>query len=473
MGTILKGIQSVLIALGIIAVVGTGAVLYYNKVKPESEIAAAEAEEASADQQTAAENTAAPPEASPDEGSTETAGDDSQTPQSSTASYIEGHEHTYKSTVIKPSTCTEPGEVKYTCYCGDTYVDAIKVKEHTKGHWVTVRAATSTQTGLRQKSCTVCGKVLEEETIPMLAATATTTSSSSSKKKTTDHTHTYTYEITDEATCTEKGTKTYTCSICGSTFETSIPATNHPSRRTVRTEGSCANPGTIETICNICDAVISSEAIYYSHDWGSWEVTTAATSSSKGVKQRVCKDCGKIETKSTNATVVTYTGSGSNSGSTSGSTSTDGTISGGSTTCSHNFTSRVTVNATCTSAGTTVQTCSLCGATTTTAEPAALGHIFSTWKISKAATTTETGERQRFCTRCGYSETETIPMLTDVHKHTWNEIEDIIKEPTCERSGTELHTCTTCGYSYTSTIAPTGHSYDSTDKCTKCGATRS
>ena len=41
MGTLLKGVQSVLIALGIIAVIGTGVVVYYNTVKPPEDETAA------------------------------------------------------------------------------------------------------------------------------------------------------------------------------------------------------------------------------------------------------------------------------------------------------------------------------------------------------------------------------------------------------------------------------------------------
>ena len=41
MGAILKGLQSVLIALGIIAVIGTGIIIYYNAVKPQDEEVAA------------------------------------------------------------------------------------------------------------------------------------------------------------------------------------------------------------------------------------------------------------------------------------------------------------------------------------------------------------------------------------------------------------------------------------------------
>lgn len=467
MGTILRGLQSVLIALGIIAIVSTGVILYYNTVKPDEEetVAAAETETADSEilsnEQTETENdTETEAETEAQTGETETA----DNAAGSQISYIEGHEHTYKSSVIKPSTCTEPGEVKYTCYCGDTYVDAIKVKDHTPGQWITVRAATDSQTGLRQKSCTVCGKVLEEETVPMLSSSS---AAGKNDKTSANHVHSYTYEITSEASCTESGVKTYTCTTCGSTFETKIPATNHPSRKTVRKEGTCGNPGTIETVCNLCDAVISSESIYYEHDWGKWEVTTAATSASKGVKQRTCKDCGKVETKSTNATAVTYTGS--TNGSASGSGSSNGSSGGGSTTCNHNYTARITVSATCTSAGTTINTCTLCGATTTEAAPAALGHLFSDWRITKPATPSEEGERQHACTRCGLTETESIAKTTEAHKHTWAD-PVILKKATCERTGTKQYSCTTCSYFYTASIPATGHSYDANGICTVCGA---
>ena len=468
MGTILKGIQSVLIALGIIAIVTTGVILYYNNVKPEEEETTVAVAEADAESEEASDETEASDIENDAEADADDSGESSSDSNGTQVVYIEGHEHTYKSNVIKPSTCTEPGEVKYTCYCGDTYVDAIKVKDHTPGQWITMRAATDSQTGLKQKSCIVCGKVLEEETIPMLAASSTGTSNKNNKDKTTDHTHTYTYEITEEATCTEKGVKTYTCTICGSTFETEIAATNHPSRRTVRKEGDCNTPGTIETVCNLCDAVISSEDIYYEHDWGEWVVTTAATADKKGTKTRTCKDCGQTQTRSTSSTVVTP---GANTGTSTGGTTggTTGGVVGGSATCSHQYDSRVTVNATCTSAGTTVNTCKLCGAYSTEATPAALGHLSGNWTIIKKATTTEEGERVKYCTRCGeISETEIIAKLPEQHTHTYNIT--IVSDPTCSQTGTRQYTCTSCGYYYTSSIPATGNHVDNDGNgaCDKC-----
>ncbi|MCD7822974.1 MAG: carbohydrate-binding domain-containing protein, partial [Oscillospiraceae bacterium] len=41
------------------------------------------------------------------------------------------------------------------------------------------------------------------------------------------HTHTYTSEVTTEATCTEDGVRTYTCTECGDSYTESIPATGH------------------------------------------------------------------------------------------------------------------------------------------------------------------------------------------------------------------------------------------------------
>ena len=486
MGAILKGIQSVLIALGIIAVVGTGIILYYNAVKPDDEETAAVETQAETESQ-------AETETETDAADNET-GDEAEVLDASltgdTASSVfsaeNGHEHTYTTTVLKPATCTETGQVEYRCYCGDYYVDSIKALDHTPGDWITVRSATTTQTGLRQKSCKICGRVLQEESVPMLKASDTATNSSNSSKndKTSSHTHSYTYEITEEATCTEKGEKTYTCTICGNTFKTSIPATNHPSRKTVRTEGDCGDPGTIETICNICDAVISSETLYYEHDWGSWETTTEPTTTSTGVRTRTCKDCGEEETKTisrlSSSSSSSSGGSNNSSGSSgSGSSGSDnsssdnsGSGSGSSgTSHTHKYTSVVTTQATCTSAGVTTYTCS-CGNSYTEAAPEALGHKASgNWITVTPATETTEGERVQYCSRCGeVARTESIAKLEDTHTHAYT-TSVIVKQPTCTSTGTRRRICS-CGYYITSSIPKTGHTdSDGDGRCDVCGVT--
>lgn len=478
MGTLLKGVQSVLIALGIIAVIGTGVVVYYNTVKPPEDETAAIETQSGTETETAAETDSSDAAGTGNETETDGVTDPTMVPVSNggTASDTftpeNGHEHTYTSTVLRPASCTEQGEVKYECYCGDFYVDSLPALEHNKGEWITVRSATTTQTGLRQKSCTLCGRSLEEETIPMLTASSDASNKDSKKKDTDDdHRHTYTYEITSEASCTEKGEKTYTCTICGSTFKTSIPATNHPSRRTVRSDGNCANDGTIETVCNLCDAVISSESLHYDHQWSSWSTTTEPTTTAAGVRTRTCKKCGEQQTRS-----IAKLPGGSNSGSNSGGSnsgnnsggSNSGNNSGGSnsgnnsgTSHTHSYNSVVTVQPTCTEPGTTTSTCS-CGDTRTEAKPEALGHKpKGEWVTTKPATTTEEGEQVQYCARCGeIALTQKLSKLPEVHTHTWDDSRGIIlRKPTCTETGSRRRTCTTCGYWKLSTIDALGHTY--------------
>ena len=467
MGAILKGLQSVLIALGIIAVIGTGIIIYYNAVKPQDEEVAA-VEQTGTDMEPDETYVETEPETESETEETESTEDvDSyitgDTPES-VFSAENGHEHTYTSTVLKPATCTETGEVRYTCYCGDFYVDAIPALDHTPGNWVTVRTATASQTGLRQRSCTTCGRTLEEETIPMLTpATPVSTSTSNTNSDSTDnHKHSYTYEITEEASCTEKGEKTYTCATCGSTFKTSIPATNHPSRKTVRTEGNCANPGKIETVCNLCDAVISSETLHYDHRWSSW------TTDSSGTQTRTCKNCNETQTKNkSGSSSNNNTNNGSNSGGNNGgnSGSNNGSNSGGNngstpggTTHTHTYNSAITTPATCESPGVTTYTCTAGDNSYTENAPEALGHRWGSWVTTKPATSEEEGVMTRTCTRCQKQETQPIAKLPEVHVHNYNQNERIMKQPTCTEPGRRRRTCS-CGAISETSINALGHKY--------------
>lgn len=71
--------------------------------------------------------------------------------------------------------------------------------------------------------------------------------------------HNYTPSATKQPTCTDKGTRTYTCSGCGKTKTETIKATGHK--------------------------------------WSEWTVTKQATETSKGTLTRKCSQCGKTETE--------------------------------------------------------------------------------------------------------------------------------------------------------------------------------
>jgi len=484
MGAILKGLQSVLIALGIIAVTATGIIIYYNTINPQDEEAIV-AQQPDAGQDPDEINVIT--ETETEEGTEETEGTEEGDPYisgdtaASVFSVENGHEHTYTSTVLRPATCTEAGEIKYTCFCGDFYVDAISPLDHTPGNWVTVRTATSSQTGLRQKSCTICGRVLEEETIPMLAVPVVTASTNNKDADSKDnHKHSYTYEISSEATCTEKGEKTYTCSTCGSTFKTSIPATNHPSRKTVRTEGNCANPGKIEVICNLCNAVISSETLYYEHDWGSWSND-----------QKTCKVCGEVKTRNgassstnnnnnsnnNNSNNNNNNNNSSNTGNNNNSGNNTGTTTPGAN-HTHTYTSSVTTPATCEAPGVTTYTCTAGDDTYTENVPEALGHRWGSWVTTKPATVDEEGIQTRTCSRCQQQETLTIAKLSGEHKHDYKTLGKIIRKPTCTEEGTRQMLCE-CGAFRPVKIPPLGHTWvnnpnpdGSGQICSVCGTPR-
>ena len=117
-----------------------------------------------------------------------------------------GHIHSYSAVVTAP-TCTEKGYTTHTCACGDNYVDTyVDAMGHTE---VTVpgKAATCTEDGLTDgKKCSVCDTVtVAQETIAAKG-------------------HTWgEWVTTKEATKTETGTKERTCSVCDDKERDVIP----------------------------------------------------------------------------------------------------------------------------------------------------------------------------------------------------------------------------------------------------------
>lgn len=70
---------------------------------------------------------------------------------------------------------------------------------------------------------TVNGKAVSDDQTYIVPKTTTSSGSSSSG----GHSHSYTSTVTKEPTCTEKGVRTYTCSYDGSTYTEAIPALGH------------------------------------------------------------------------------------------------------------------------------------------------------------------------------------------------------------------------------------------------------
>ena len=70
--------------------------------------------------------------------------------------------------------------------------------------------------------------------------------------------------VTDtvEATCTEDGTNTYTCKVCGDTYAEAIPAAGHAEGEwTVTKEAGLFSTGEKTLACEKCGEVLKTESI--------------------------------------------------------------------------------------------------------------------------------------------------------------------------------------------------------------------
>lgn len=107
--------------------------------------------------------------------------------------------HTYSTTILGASICTEGGtQIKACSTCGLILESDIVSGGHSYGNWATVYAATCTNEGSILRSCTVCGKA-ETQTIPSTG-------------------HQYS-TVTHAATCSQYAVYEFTCVHCGEYFK--------------------------------------------------------------------------------------------------------------------------------------------------------------------------------------------------------------------------------------------------------------
>ena len=152
------------------------------------------------------------------------------------------HEHMYVSTTEREPTCVLAGLRKHTCSCGSFYTDSIPAVGHVATDWTVKEEATTTKYGTTERTCAVCGALLDTKVLPLVSPTpnasasasasssaqssgspqASASASSSPSPSPTPHVHNYTSYIVTPATCTQKGVRSYVCSGCGSSYAESI-----------------------------------------------------------------------------------------------------------------------------------------------------------------------------------------------------------------------------------------------------------
>lgn len=164
-----------------------------------------------------------------------------------------GGNHEYKATIIRQATETEDGLRQYVCVkCGYSFTNTIPATGHLWSDWTVTEAPTCVSEGREYRVCTRYpnNPHYEYRTIPALSSTGQ---------------HTYSEVARVEATCTESGSVTYVCSVCGDTYT--------------------------ETLAPL------------GHDWGEWTVDSAPTATTAGSEHRTClRDASHVEVREIPAT---------------------------------------------------------------------------------------------------------------------------------------------------------------------------
>ena len=168
--------------------------------------------------------------------------------------------------VTKEPTCEEKGERTYTCTACNEIIktEEIAPTGHTSDGGVVTKEPTCEEDGEKTYTCTICHKVIKTEPIAKTG---------------------HKYETTTiPATCTESGSVTSVCEICGDTKTTVIPATNHANQyATDEIPATCTDAGyTAGIYCPDCNQYISGHELI--------EVTGHQDADDDGI----CDVCGSV-----------------------------------------------------------------------------------------------------------------------------------------------------------------------------------
>ena len=342
--------------------------------------------------------------------------------------------------VTTEATCKNTGVKTYTCNnCSETKTEVIPMTDHIWDNGKVTTKPSCITPGVKTYTCSACQKEKTEK----IPATGHLHTEIRNKKeatcredgytgdvyckdcgeklfngktiaKTTEHTWDA-GKVTKAATCTEKGLKLYTCTVCDKVRTEEIPATGHQHTevRNVK-EATCTKAGyTGDTYCKDCGEKISSGEVIakLAHTWDEGNITKEADCKETGVMTYTCHKCGATKTEDIPRTEHTWD---------------EG---------------EVTTAPTCTKPGVRTYTCSVCKATRTEVIKAT-GHLHTEIRNKKDASCTENGYTgDTYCKDCEelLKKGETV----DVLGHQWKETKRA--EPSYTEDGQIIYTCNRCG----------------------------
>lgn len=342
--------------------------------------------------------------------------------------------HDWEWTEVASSTCETPGSEKLVCK--NCQQDAVaneegapaevtrdlELAEHTipnkedgSGPDITYVAGDCETPSGFSYTCSVCNK----EQVEYIDDGGTT---GKHTWTVSDETDADGWKVTQEATCTAKGAKTRTCSVCGKTETADIQMVAHTLEvKTV--PATCKHEGYTINCCSVCKqeqgeklSTIPVDPNGHVFDGNNDTILQAPSCTTPGVAKKSCTLCGKS----------TYTAAPAQ----------------------HTYNEGVQTKApTCTEPGETTFTCSKCDADTTghtKTEPiAALGHNYSDTPDatkSVAATCGKDGKSVYVCQNgCGVDKEEVVP-ATNEHNYV------VTTTPaTCTEPAMAGEACSVCG----------------------------
>ena len=350
---------------------------------------------------------------------------------------------------------------------------------HSWNSGVVTKSATCLATGTKTYACATCN-AKKTETIAQLPHSYTGEVKIVSGGKTGTHAykcvngcdnyggavnHTFEYDRTIEATCTEEGENRYDCSECGHMYAETIPALGHSFESTV----SAKSP-TCTTAGNSAYKKCSRCGLYFSGD-----ASTTATGGKSDTSSFVIPAKGH-----TQVTIPAVAPTCESTGLTEGKKcSVCGTIITAQQTVAklgHNYVGVTTKEPTCTEKGIKTYTCQNDASHKYTEDIPALGHSWGATSYNRAKDYSACTAK-RTCSTCGTEETALATMTTEVKtaptcttkgvtthialfdvpwavRYAWN-VEDIpelghnytsvVTEPTSTTNGYTTHTCSRCG----------------------------
>ena len=215
----------------------------------------------------------------------------------------------------------------------------------------------------------------------------------------------------------------------------------------IKTAPTCTSEGLKVKKCTVCDDVVESEVIPAAgHTYGEWHVETPAECGVAGEECRHCFVCSHEDKRP--ITALTH-------------------IEGE---------WEILLAPGCETSGTRVKKCTLCHEVLQSESVSALGHSWSGWTTVTLPTFSVDGLEKCICSVCHDEETRPIPKLEDSHVHDYSGTETVVTPATCTADGSKNVFCTEpeCGAYKTVTVPATDHTIGgwevkTTETCTTDG----